>query len=144
MKWCHKVLKSFRCLSWASWPIRHFTRFIIRFFYWFLRLRFFYWFLRLTSLRLTLPFCLKTATAEKLIPDPPLNNARLLFDHIHSTSSQQWPLFQIRRSLMLNSRLTTYIPQVVKNGRYLFIISGFSWNNMQLFLHFTPERLRIL
>ena len=25
--------------------------------------------------------------------------------------------------------LTTYIPQVANNGRYLFIISAFSWNN---------------
>ena len=35
--------------------------------------------------------------------------------------------------------LTTYVPQVVNNGWYLFINSASSCNNMQLFLHhFTP------
>ena len=34
-------------------------------------------------------------------------------------------LSQIRRSITLNSHLTTYIRQAVNNGRYLFIISGF-------------------
>ena len=38
------------------------------------------------------------------IPEPQVNNARLPFDHC-------------------------YIPQAVNNGRYLFIISGFSWTN---------------
>ena len=32
---------------------------------------------------------------------------------------------QTRRSLTLDSHLTTYISQAVYNGRYLFIISGF-------------------
>ena len=40
--------------------------------------------------------------------------------------------------------LTACIPQVVNNGQYLFIISGFTWNNMQLHHYFTPERFGIL
>ena len=34
-------------------------------------------------------------------------------------------LFQIHKSTTLGSQLTTYIPQAVNNGRFLFIISGF-------------------
>ena len=42
-------------------------------------------------------------------------------------------LSQIRRSITLDPHLNTYIPKVVNNGRYLFNISGFSWNNNAVF-----------
>ena len=55
----------------------------------------------------------------------------------YMTSLRKW-------SITLDSHLTTYIPQAVNNGQRLFIASGFSWSNMQFFLHcFTPERFRI-